>query len=91
MGLAVSVPRGGHGGHPGPEVAGATETASFGEKENASKGGKEWDGGNSSPAPKPGKALKASPADEGQGQCTGHAVLGAPGEQQVSEGSHSEG
>lgn len=38
--LAASVLRGGVGGLPGPEVAGATERASYGEKENLSEGGK---------------------------------------------------
>ena len=38
--LAELVPRGGDEGHPGPEVAGATERASFEEKENPSEGRK---------------------------------------------------
>lgn len=43
--LAELVPRGGDGGHPGPEVVGATERASFREKENSSKSAKGWDWG----------------------------------------------
>ena len=43
------------------------------------------------PPPPPKAPTAASPTDEGQGQCAGHTVLRAPREQQVSEGTHSEG
>lgn len=63
-----------------------------GEKRTFQKVGKGGAGEQQPCSPYPCEApTPPSPTDEGQGECAGHAVLRAPREQQVSEGTHSKG